>query len=165
MDLGISWIDRLTDFSYFLCLWKYQNMVLLSFEPRYHQISAIFQAFLLNFPCSIFLYFFPLEVVQYLSNNRLVSFMEILPFLSLIYHIQNTINTEKLLDSNNKKGSSVARCWHSTWEGGVQFPAQADKAFSFVSYLNSRHQWKKPQIHRYLYIKNICDVITQYLGD
>ena len=32
VDLGISWIDRLTDFLYFLYRWKYQNMVLLSFE-------------------------------------------------------------------------------------------------------------------------------------
>ena len=32
VDLGISWIDRLTDFLYFLYCWKYQNMVLLSFE-------------------------------------------------------------------------------------------------------------------------------------
>ena len=32
VDLGISWIDRLTDFSYFLYHWKYQNMVFLSFE-------------------------------------------------------------------------------------------------------------------------------------
>ena len=115
--------------------------------------------------CSIFLYFFSLEVVQYISNDHLVSIMGISPFLLLIYYIQNTIDTEKLLIRNNKNGSSVARCWHSMREGGVQFPARADKAFSFVSYLNSRHQWKKPQIHRYLYIKNICDVITQYLGD
>ena len=88
---------------------------------RYHQISAIFQAFLLNFPL-----FFSLEVVQYLSNDRLVSFMGISPFLSLIYHIQNTINSEKLLIWNNKRGSSVARCWHAAREGKVQFPARAE---------------------------------------
>ena len=35
----------------------------------------------------------------------------------------------------------------------------------FVSYLNSRHQWKNPKFHRYLYIKYICDVINQYLRD
>ena len=91
---------------------------------RYHQISAICQAFLLNFPL-----FFSLELVQYLSNDCLVSFMGISPFLSLIYHIQNTINTEKLFLLNNNNGGSVARCWHATQEGGVQFPTLAEKAF------------------------------------
>ena len=32
VDLGISWIDRLNDFWHFLYRWKYQYMVLLSFE-------------------------------------------------------------------------------------------------------------------------------------
>ena len=56
----------------------------------------------------------------------------------------------------------MARCLHATQEVRVQFPDSSHKAFSFVSNLNSRHQWK---IHRYLYTKDICDVILQYLVD
>ena len=140
-------------------------MVLLSFEPRYHQISAIFQAFLLNFPCSIFLYFFPWRqssIYQMTVQCPLWEFH----FFFHSFIIYKTIYIQKKFSfQNTRVGSSVARFWHATRETGVQFPVGAFKAFSFVSYLNSRHQWKNPKFHRYLYIKYICDVIIQYLGD
>ena len=129
-------------------------------QTRYHQISAIFQALLLNFPVSSI--FFSQEVVQYLSNDLLVSFMGISPFLSLIYHTQNTINTEIFSVSHHKSGGSVARFSSAARAGGVQFPAWVVKAFIC---LISQQQTSVEKFHRYLYIKYICDVIIQYLGD
>ena len=112
---------------------------------------------------SSFLYFFfSQEVVQYLSNDLLVSFMGISPFLSLIYHTQNTINTETFSISHHKSGGLVARFSSAAREGGVQFPAWVVKAFIC---LISQQQTSVEKFHRYLYIKYICDVIIQYLGD
>ena len=118
-------------------------------ETRYHQIIAIFQAFLLNFPCSIFLYFFPLEVVQYLSNDRLVSFMGISLFLSLIYHIQNNIYTEKIFISKHKSwqlSGKVLAC-HAGGRGSI--PHQGVQGF-FICVISQQYtsmeKSKIPQI-------------------
>ena len=53
---------------------------------KYAQFSCIF--------CSIFLYYFSLEVAHQVSNDGLMSFMGISPFLSLIYHIEFSLLTD-----------------------------------------------------------------------
>ena len=105
---------------------------------KYEQFSCIF--------CSIFLYYFSLEVAQEVSNDGLMSFMGISPFLSLIYHIECSLLTDFFHTFLYKPVSSVARCSHVAREAGVPFPTGTYQAFSFVSNLNSRHQWTSPQI-------------------
>ena len=83
---------------------------------KYAQFSCIF--------CSIFLYYFSLEVAHQVSNDGLMSFMGISPFLSLIYHIQFSLLTDFFPPFLCKTVSSVARCSPATREARVRFPGR-----------------------------------------
>ena len=121
---------------------------------RYYQICAI-----LLYLCSIFLYYFSQEVAQEVSNECLMSFMGISPFLSLIYHIEFSLFTDffsmslyaTLLAQWQDAGMPCGR-------PGFNSPRELTRLFhlSQISIVDI-----SGRVHRYLFIKDICDVIIQ----